>query len=172
MRTIELTQGKVALVDDEDFEALSQHKWHAHKGRHSFYASRNEPTGVAKPRYRTVTMHATLTNTPKGMHTDHIDGDGLNNCRSNLRVVTIKQNNLNRTRKKAGCSSQFRGVSWFKSCSKWWAQIVINGKAKSLGFHDSEHAAAQAYDDAGLARDPEHFTPNFPRITIEIDRSA
>jgi hypothetical protein len=95
------------------------------------------------------------------MQTDHIDGDGLNNQRHNLRSATDLQNACNQTRKRAGCASQFRGVTWHRRAEKWQAQIKIGGHLKYLGSFRDEFAAARAYDAAGIARDPDHFTPNF-----------
>jgi hypothetical protein len=173
VKTIQLTQGKVALVDDEDYEQLSKHKWHAHKGVSTWYARRNEPTGLESPKQRKISMHMLLAGTPPGMETDHVDGDGLNNQRRNLRVADKRMQAHNRVRK---CSrqttSRFRGVHWHKQAKKWRASIKDRGTIKTLGQFHSEHAAAQAYDDAGFSRNPGYFTPNFPRISIEIDRSV
>lgn len=154
MRTIELTQGKVALVDDEDFAELSRHKWSVLKASRCWYAVRSAPTGF-------LYMHAVIAGTPKGSKTDHADGDGLNNRRSNLRVCSDAQNSNNQTRKRLGCSSQYRGVSLHRATGKWLAQIKDTGRYMYLGLFESERAAAGAYDAAGIARDPEYFTPNF-----------
>lgn len=95
MKTIPLTQGKVALVDDEDYEELSRFKWCATKNRRGkFYAVRGGPrAGGGSP---TVQMHVVIAGTPAGMDTDHIDGDSLNNQRSNLRICTRAENLSNR----------------------------------------------------------------------------
>lgn len=93
-------------------------------------------------------MHTLLMNTPKGMHTDHINGNGLDNRRCNLH-------------KAVACSSRYRGVCWNKLQQQWVAYISVEGKRLNLGVFDCEFVAAAAYDVAGFARDPEHFTPNF-----------
>lgn len=80
---------------------------------------------------------------------DHIDGNGLNNEISNLRWVTHKENQQNKKPKKNG-SSKFMGVSWYKTSSKWTAQICINGKMKRLGYFIDELTAAKAYDVVAL----------------------
>jgi len=156
MKTIKLSRGKEAVVDDEDFEALSRHKWSALKATSgSWYAVR-----MCGGAY--LYMHAIVAGTPKGKaKTDHIDGDGLNNRRGNLRICTNKQNAHNHTRKRKGCGSQYRGVSLHRATGKWLVQIRTDGIGRYVGLFESEIDAAGAYDAAGFARDPEHFTPNF-----------
>ncbi len=150
-KTIPLTRGLVAIVDDEDYEWLSQYNWHAQRSGQRWYAMQRG--GIA--------MHRWVMRTPPGMHTDHISGEGLDNRRANLRIVTCAQNLHNRTRKQAGCTARFHGVNWDKDSKCWRARIMRNGRRVSLGNFDCEYAAAGAYDAAGIASDPEHFTPNF-----------
>jgi hypothetical protein len=88
---------------------------------------------------------------PDWAEIDHIDGDGLNNCRSNLRAATHSQNQGN-TRKRLGTSSQFKGVCWSKCAGKWRAYIRSDGKLKFLGYFASEFEAAQAYNSAALEK--------------------
>lgn len=156
MKTIELSRGLVALVDDADFEALNRHKWSALKACRTWYAVRESETGFAY-------MHRVIAVTPKGVKTDHMDGNGLNNQRANLRVCTNGQNSRNQTRKRTGreFTSRFRGVSLHRATGKWLAQIGGHGAHKYLGLFACEIAAAGAYDAAGISRDPEFFTPNF-----------
>lgn len=139
MKEINLTQGKVALVDDEDFEELSQYKWFAQKAVNTFYAERVDMT-TGKP--KKIKMHREIMKTHKGMETDHIDHNGLNNCKSNLRNVTHRQNGQNRGEDK---SSKYAGVSWHKVSMKWSARIRINKKRKYLGYFDTELEAHHAY---------------------------
>jgi len=138
LKTIELTQGKVALVDDEDFEELNQYKWYAHKQKNAFYAIRNSK-GANRT---TIHMHRLIMGTPEGMQIDHIDGNGLDNTKSNLRIVTIRQNAQNRHEAR---SSTYPGVYWQKDRGKWHANITINGKTKSLGRFEIEAEAYEAY---------------------------
>ncbi len=155
MREIMLSRGKVAIVDDEDFEELNAHKWHALKACRTWYACRR-----AGPDF--LYMHAVIAVTPKGAKTDHRDGDGLNNTRRNLRICTDQQNACNQTRKRSdGITSRYRGVSWDKVNCKWLVNITGGGVKKNLGRYDCEFYAAGVYDAAGIARDPDHFTPNF-----------
>lgn len=153
MKTIELTRGKVAIVDNEDFDELRRHKWSALKTGRTWYAVRQSPAGF-------LYMHGVVAGTPSGSKTDHVDGDGLNNQRANLRVCTSAQNSCNQTRKRADCSSRYRGVTR-RPDGKWMAQIKGDGVYAYLGLFESEHDAAGAYDVAGMARDPNYFTPNF-----------
>jgi len=174
MREIKLTQGKVALVDDADFEELSKHKWWAYyrRSENRWYCARKAPSGVERPRQKTVYMHAVIAGTQPGFDTDHIDGDGLNNTRRNLRVCTRAENQHNQTRKNQGRTSRYRGVSWNNKNRKWEAVIRSNWKQAYLGGFDSEHDAAGAYDVAGIARDPEHFTPNFSASWLAPQKAA
>jgi hypothetical protein len=146
MKRIKLTQGKYALVDDEDFEWLNQWKWHAFKRPHTFYASRNICSSDGKRGL--LLMHRLLTEAPKGREVDHKDGNGLNNQRVNLRVCTDQENRQNRC-KPSHNKSGYKGVSWHKRSKKWHAQIGANGiKMKSLGYFTNKIEAAKAYDSA------------------------
>lgn len=140
MKEIPLTQGKVALVDDEDYPELSKFKWHAHKDHNTYYAGRASPGVNGKQHH--IRMHAIIVRTPKGMHTDHINGNGLDNRRCNLRIVTTRGNGQNRHCPK---TSKYPGVSWHKRDRKWQAEIQIGGKHRSLGYFDIESEAATAY---------------------------
>jgi hypothetical protein len=144
VKKILLSQGKVALVDDVDFECLNQYKWYVKKESQAYYACRHgsrkkEP----RPFYR---MHRCITNAPKGMEVDHINGDGLDNRRSNLRIVTHRQNCQNQQYKKI--TSKYPGVCWHKASDKWAAAISINGKPKHLGLFKTELEAFEVYKRA------------------------
>ena len=143
MKTIPLSQGAVALVDDADFESLSQFKWYlSDQG----YAVRNADVHGKK---RPVRMHRVLLGAPDGLDIDHIDGDRLNNQRSNLRVCS-RADNLRNQGAKRGITSRFKGVYWLKANRKWRAKIQAGGKCRHLGCFDTEEAAAKAYDQAAL----------------------
>lgn len=161
MRTIELTQGKVAIVDDDDYEALSKHKWCAERKGRTYYAVRGRSRRDPSYGHGNIKMHIVIAGAAPGMVTDHIDGDGLNNLRANLRTVTQAQNLHNTTRKQGGCRSLYRGVSWATRERRWRASLQANGTRIELGYFRNEVDAAAAYDAAWIERDPEHFTPNF-----------
>lgn len=140
MKTILLTQNKVVKIDDSDFEWAARFSWHATKSGKRFYARRREGW-----KGKLFSMHRELLVAPEGKDVDHIDGDGLNNQRSNLRIVSRSQNLCGFLRKKEGATSRFRGVCWDSTEKKWLAQIRTNQKNKYLGRFDSELLAAEAY---------------------------
>lgn len=162
MKEIPLTQGFVALVDEEDYEAASRFRWcvHSHDGGVRYYARRR--VRVSEP-YQSVqiTLHMWLTGWP---YTDHINGNGLDNRRSNLRQVTHAQNCANQRRPRSNTSG-FKGVSWRKDIQRWAAYIRNNGEASHLGMFDSKEEAARAYDAAALTVWGEYAALNFPLET-------
>jgi hypothetical protein len=166
VKTIQLTQDKVAFVDDEDFESLNVFKWYAHKYKHTYYAQRAIRVG---DRQRIIKMHRVILDLQnKYPWVDHEDGNGLNNQRCNLRVATYLQNQMNK-RKKANCSSIFKGVSWHLRTGKYQTRIAAgelinngNHKTISLGYFDDEIEAAYAYDAAARKYFGEFAKLNFP----------
>lgn len=142
MRTIKLTQGKIALVDDSDYEIVNQFKWYARRGYDTFYASCDAVT----ERH----MHRFILGLSKtDPEVDHINGNGLDNTRKNLRLATSTQNKANRP-KAVGKSSIYKGVCWDKNRQKWLATITIDYKLKYLGRFDLEIDAALAYNKAAI----------------------
>lgn len=139
-KQIPLTQGKFALVDDEDYDFLIQWKWYY---KTEGYAARNERTNKGR---KTVRMHRVIMNTPHGMETDHADGNRLNNLKSNLRICTKSENQRNQTPKK----HKHKGAFFDKHDGKWSAHIRINGKPKRIGRFSSEVDAARAYNKAAV----------------------
>jgi hypothetical protein len=143
MKTIKLTKGMFALVDDEDFEEINKYKWHAQKIGRKHYASRT----IHVPNGKRVAqrMHCAIIKTPEGMDTDHIDGDGLNNTKNNLRVCTRGENLRNQGKSPSRNKSGFKGVSWFEKRRKWVAQIGVGGKNIGLGHFKEIEQAHEAY---------------------------
>lgn len=137
MKRIQLTKGKEALVSDEDFDWLSQWCWCALKVRDRFYAVRGDKNGF-------YYMHRELV---AGDIVDHIDGDGLNNTRENLRPCTHAENLQNRGRQ-ANNTSTVKGVCFDKSRGKWKVEIQSNGKRKHIGRFDNLKDAEAAYKEA------------------------
>ena len=140
MKEIPLTKGKVALVDDDDYEMLVEFKWHSHLCRNVWYATHT--TRRINGKQTTVKMHHLIMNVPKGMQIDHIDGNGLNNQKNNLRVVTNRINHMNRqwVRK-----SKYPGITWERRREHWVAQAQIGGKHIHIGSFPTEELAYQAY---------------------------
>lgn len=158
MREIQLTRGKVALVDDEDFEWVNQFVWYAHKNENVFYAARH--FRFSDGRYCTKFLHEFLT--IGGGRSDHADGDGLNNQKHNLRSATRAQNAINSKKRRGRYSSIFKGVSWHTQEKVWRAYIVVNQRQQSLGLYDSETDAAIAYDWGARLYFGEFARLNFP----------
>ena len=144
-KEIPLTQGKVALVDDEDYPELSKYNWYADKIGNSFYAVRMAPKHPLENR-STILMHRVIAGTPSGLDTDHINGDGLDNRKENLRIVTHRKNLQNLHHGKN--TSRHPGICWNKSNKKWQAAITIDGKKYCLGYFDDEEIAASVYNES------------------------
>jgi hypothetical protein len=148
MKTLPLSRGLTAQVDDEDFEALNKYKWSALKGWRTFYAVRRITLPDGKQHL--LLMHREiLKETPPYpiAEIDHIDGNGLNNVKTNLRPCSRSENQKNK-RKKRNASSQYKGVIRDKVRGKWRAEIKIDGKRVYLGRFEYEADAARAYNFA------------------------
>jgi hypothetical protein len=152
MKVIPLTRGKEALVDDCDYEYLTQWSWCFVKAEHhqSGYAQRKQKI-QGKP--TTIHMHR-LVAERSGLEVnqrriDHIDGNGLNNQRANLRVATDSQNKANRG-KQQNNTSGFKGVTWDREHRKWRAQIRVLRRQYCISRHDDPRDAARAYNEAAL----------------------
>ena len=143
MKEIELTQGQVALVDDEDYERLSQWKlWCALKRGRTFYAGRSGTRKNGK-RY-VIHMHREILRLQPGDgEVDHINHNGLDNRRSNLRVVSHKINSRNRRKHKCNTSG-YNGVVWEKKSKKWRARIDMDRKNIHLGLFNNIDDAVKA----------------------------
>lgn len=147
VKKIPVSNGKAfALVDDEDFEYLSQRRWRLMRG----YAVRNmkhyRENGIKKRKH--ISMHRELNKTPDGKFTDHINRNKMDNRKCNLRTVTKQQNQWNKASSRKSPSSKYKGVSYLKGINnkKWRSCIKINGKTLVIGAFDREEDAAQAYN--------------------------
>lgn len=158
MKQIKLTQGQVAMVDNEDYDELNAFKWFAHwvPGTQSFRAARHSPRVNGKQ--TTIYMHAVVAGTPKGMHTDHANHDTLDNRRANLRICTNSQNQMNHDQQSRN-SSGYKGVA--KKGSRWIAQIGVDKKLHYLGTYSDALEAARAYDEAAKRLHGEFVVLNF-----------
>jgi hypothetical protein len=155
-KTIPLSQGKFALVDDEDYEFLNQWKWCAHKNKNNvFYVERNELI----PKRKIIKMHRVIMNAPIGMEVDHIDRDGLNNQKANLRLCTQTENQRNKSLYRNN-SSGYRGVK--ANGRNWQSEIRVNGQGIYIGTYKTKVEAAQAYDLAAKKYHKDFANLNFP----------
>ena len=155
MKEIKLTQGKVAFVDDEDFEELNKHSW---------YAAKNYDRGGYAQRVdnnrKTLRMHRVIMKAKKGEMIDHIKGNGLNNQKENLRFCNSQQNCTNRISNK-NANSKYLGVSYHKRDNKFQARITRDRKCKYLGIFTLEIDAAKAYNEAA-----KKYHGEFARLNI------
>ena len=143
MKEIQLTQGKVALVDDEDYEYLNQFKWHVSNDN---YARR---TIYKDKLYKALFMHREIMKVSKGLLVDHINGNSLDNRKLNLRICTNSQNLMNRGKNKNNTSG-YKGVRLINSNKKWRAQIQYKKIFYHLGCFEKRIDAAKAYNEAAI----------------------
>lgn len=139
---VPLTQGKQAIIDACSAEIVSEHLWHVERNGKRFYAKRGVSLGGK--RRKNIYMHRALLAAPDGMEVDHIDGDGLNNKLSNLRLATRAQNAWNCGLHEHNTSG-FKGVSWHASKNRWRAQITFYGKRIHIGYFKTPEAAYSSY---------------------------
>lgn len=160
MKEIQLSQGLVAQVDDEDFIELSKYTWYASMNR-KHYARRHQMIDGKKGK---VYMHRQILGvTDPKVFVDHIDGNGLNNCRINLRTATHSENLAN-VFKRTGTSSNYRGVNLKKSSGKFQVQIQHQGKLYFVGSFTDEIEAAKAYDKKAIELFGEFAKLNFNEV--------
>ena len=150
----------VALVDKQDFDLVSSYRWYRHVGGKTIYAGSASWDGKVHSR---IYMHRLLVG-EANMQVDHIDHDGLNNRRSNLRICTSSQNGCNKRAEKPNKSSRFRGVRRDSSFPRWTAQISFDHQWQYLGSFATEEEAAMAYDRAAILLHGQFAVVNFPVI--------
>ncbi len=166
MKKIPLTQGKFALVDDEDFEFINLQKWRVLSGLYASYGmrtittiSQNKQKNI-KRRRAAILMHRIILEKKlnreliKNEEVHHINSNGLDNRRKNLTVVTSSQHKTISKKRKTHSgketSSRYKGVHWQKKDKRWQSQIHYNGASKYLGNYEDEIDAAKAYDKAAI----------------------
>ncbi len=158
MKTIALTQSKFALVDDDVYEWAVKHKWHTQRIRDDlFYAVRSIRRGIYITR---IYLHREIMGAAKGTMVDHINGDGLNCTRSNMRLASKSENQRN-CRKPSNNTSGHKGVYWHKGVGKWRAHIRVDGKRICIGDFANLEDAALAYDAAARKHHGEFARLNF-----------
>lgn len=144
MKEIKLTQGKFALVDDEDFERLNQFKWRTQRVGYLFYGIRSErKKGIVK----NYMLHREILNLKHedSQKVDHINSNGLDCRKQNLRCCTHAENMRNRKRRGV-FSSLYKGVCWSKKAKKWVAMIRHNKIRINLGTFENEYEASVIYN--------------------------
>jgi hypothetical protein len=143
MAEIPLTKGRVAIVDDDMYDYLNQWKWFYHVNG---YALRTYKENGKSKKER---MHRAVINAPSGYDVDHINGNKLDNRKSNLRVATRSQNNYNKS-VQSNSTSGFKGVSWSTQKNKWRARIHVDKQEINLGFFEYTIDAVMAYNEAAM----------------------
>lgn len=152
---VPLTRGLFTKIDTADYDIVAPYMWCALPDGWNVYATRARQRDGSSTK-----MHRVLMGTPKGMHTDHINGDGLDNRRANLRICTSAENMRNR-RSNTGSSSRFLGVHFDRKSRVWRAQIRSGSASQMLGSFADEVEAALAYDAAARVSYGEFARLNF-----------
>jgi len=156
-KLIPLTQDKFAIVDADDYDRLCKYKWYAAKKRRNYYAKRRCPHGI-------VAMHRVILNAPRGLVVDHINHNGLDNRKENLRLCTVAQNCRNaRPCTRPNQWSKYKGVTFHKRRKHFMAAIRYNRKKYFLGYFKNQIDAAKAYDKKARELFGEFAYLNFPQ---------
>lgn len=167
MIEISLTQNKITFVDDEDYSVISRYNWCAHKDGNTYYAMAYIP-GSGKKHKKMIYLHRLIMNAQPEQQVDHINGNGLDNRRENLRFATRSQNRQNQFHIRG--SSKYKGVTWSKRDSVWVSRITVGGKIKFTGNYKNEEDAAKAYDKAAIEYFGEFARLNFPQEVINASK--
>lgn len=143
-KSIDLTKGQIAIIDDDDYERVSKYSWYSHKSTNNTYYARS------KINKKGIYLHRFIMKVDNTVIIDHINGNKLDNRKCNLRQCNYQQNGANR--KSLLHSSKFKGVTFRKKCKKrpWEASIQINGITLYLGNFSTELDAAKKYNEAAI----------------------
>jgi hypothetical protein len=161
-RRIRLNNGMYAIVDPEDYEWLPKDRWTCYKKGRTYYTIRHfsKKEGINK---KSTSMHRLVMTAPDGVLVDHINHNGLDNRKANLRFATLEQNAQNQRKTRSKTSSRFKGVNKTRNPKIWQARIYHNKRAINLGHFRDEAEAAKAYDRAARKYQGEYAQPNFPQ---------
>lgn len=154
-KKLPLTQGQFALIDTEDFDRLNQYKWHAYKDGKTYYARH---TFFIDGKWKNISLHRFILNAPKNKQVDHINFNGLDNRKENLRIVTNAQNKQNRLVQRNN-KLGLKGVH--RQENRYIPIIGSGGKGIYLGCYKTAEKAAEAYDKAAL-----RLHGNFARLNL------
>jgi hypothetical protein len=154
MIEIPLTQNQIALIDDEDLDLVKNYKWCAWKHKQTYYSHAATKNGK-------ISLHRLIIGAKTGQLVDHINGNGLDNRKSNLRIVDSFGNARNR--RPRVLTSQYKGVCWHKRRNKWQASIYCDKQNIHLGTFSNEIEAAKAYDQAAVKYFGEFAYLNFEK---------
>jgi len=160
---IPLNHGKFAVIDSEDWFRVSGYNWRCRLDGNTYYAY---TFCRINGRQKRIFMHRLILNAPNHKLVDHIDGNGLNNRKTNLRLCNYTQNAWNR-RPAAGGHSKYKGVTWNNNSKKWYVRICKDYKSIYLGCFDNEIEAALAYDRKAEELFCEFAYLNFPESARE-----
>lgn len=158
MKEIPLTMGKVALIDDEDYFWVSRHNWHYAKKKKDGKLGYAKRARKVKGKTSFVRLHRAIIAAPIHLQVDHIDGNPLNNQKSNLRLCTNKNNSTNSDTKRG--KSGFKGVSWHKGMGGWRVRVRKDNKELQVGYFKCPIEAAKAYDAAAIEQYGEYARTN------------
>jgi len=147
VKEIELTNGRVAFVDDEDFDRINQYRWYWKQGHGTISGYALRMSSARHGRRRELRMHKEVLGLSGDQIADHINGNGLDNRKENLRICS-KAENARNVPKYRNNSSGFKGVSWCHEQKKWRAIIGVNGRLVHLGRFTTKEDAARAYNEA------------------------
>jgi hypothetical protein len=163
-RRIPLSQGKYAIVDPDDHDRLSRHKWYASPGHHTYYAVRGQWSPILKKRLN-IAMHREVIDVPDDLFVDHINHNGWDNRKANLRPATAADNARNARHPRINTTSKYRGIWYNKRKKRWRAGISLKGKTIHLGYFRKEIDAAKAYDKTAKKHYGQFAILNFPGDT-------
>lgn len=149
MGKIKLSKGYFAIVDDSDLKLVSKYKWHVYEQGNNKYAVTTSRADSGKE--STIRMHRLILDAKKGTSVDHINHNGLDNRRINIRICTQSQNAMNaRIKTFANKSSRYKGVTWHKKRQRFVSYIMLNYKRIYIGRYKNELDAAIAYNNKAI----------------------